>query len=210
MTHETTRRERRIAARRQQILDAAARIFAEKGLEGATTKEIADAADIAEGTLYNYFKSKNDLVIAIIEQLAQFEQRSAMMQAALDEDPLTFFVRHFSDRMAQVGPSYPLILASMPAILSSPELRQHYQELIMTPAVALIEQHLLARVERGQLRAVDMPLVTRGLVGMLLGIHLMLVLGDPLLTAAWQQPEALITTLADMLVHGLQTPPEDA
>ena len=52
------RRQRRIARRRQHILAAAARVFASKGLTQATTKAIADEADVAEGTLYNYFKNK--------------------------------------------------------------------------------------------------------------------------------------------------------
>lgn len=47
----TTRRERRIAARKAQILDAAARVFAKRGLHRATTKEIAEAADVSAGTL---------------------------------------------------------------------------------------------------------------------------------------------------------------
>ncbi len=47
------RRERRIAARKEQILDAAAQVFAAKGFHRATTKEIAEAADVSEGTIYN-------------------------------------------------------------------------------------------------------------------------------------------------------------
>lgn len=59
------RRQRRRALRRQEILDAAARIFAEQGYANATTREVADAADIAEGTLYNYFGGKREILLAI-------------------------------------------------------------------------------------------------------------------------------------------------
>ena len=59
------RRQRRIARRRQHILAAAARVFARKGFDQATVKEIADEADLAEGTLYNYFGSKRDILLAI-------------------------------------------------------------------------------------------------------------------------------------------------
>jgi AcrR family transcriptional regulator len=62
-TARSTRRQRQIAVRIEQILDAAARLFATKGFHRTTTREIAEAADVAEGTLYNYFENKNDLFI---------------------------------------------------------------------------------------------------------------------------------------------------
>ena len=65
---KTGRRERRIARRKKEILDAAARIFAEKGYANATTREIAEAADMAEGTLYNYFGGKRELLLAVASQ----------------------------------------------------------------------------------------------------------------------------------------------
>ena len=63
----TSRRERRIAARREQILEAAAEVFRDKGYGRATTKDIANAADVSEGTLYNYFKNKRDLLIGLVQ-----------------------------------------------------------------------------------------------------------------------------------------------
>jgi AcrR family transcriptional regulator len=47
--------------RRQEILNAAARVFADRGYAAATCDEIAEQADVSKGTLYNYFKSKQDL-----------------------------------------------------------------------------------------------------------------------------------------------------
>ena len=64
------RRERRIAARQAQILDAAAQVFSRQGYERATTREIADIADVSEGTLYNYFNSKRDLLIGVAKAYA--------------------------------------------------------------------------------------------------------------------------------------------
>jgi len=62
------RRQRRIARRRARILTAAATLFAQQGYASATIKEIADAADMAEGTLYNYFESKRDILLAIARE----------------------------------------------------------------------------------------------------------------------------------------------
>ena len=63
----TTRRERRIAARQKRILEAAATVFIEKGYERATTREIADTADVSEGTLYNYFPDKEAILSAYFQ-----------------------------------------------------------------------------------------------------------------------------------------------
>ncbi len=61
------RRARRYEHRRTEILAAAAHVFSEKGYAGATTKDIANALDIGESTLYSYFTGKRDILMAIIE-----------------------------------------------------------------------------------------------------------------------------------------------
>src|SRR2546428_8876258 len=58
-------------ARRTQILAAAALVFARKGFDRATVTEIARAAGLAEGSIYNYFRSKEELLVHIPRQLAQ-------------------------------------------------------------------------------------------------------------------------------------------
>jgi AcrR family transcriptional regulator len=68
---------------RQQILDAAFRVFAEYGFRGATTRRIADAAGVNEVTLFRRFKSKT----ALINEAAQlYAQRRAV--GALPEIPV--------------------------------------------------------------------------------------------------------------------------
>jgi len=68
---EATRRDRRIQRQRQAIVDAAAELFAQKGYEATTTKDIARAADIGESTLYGYFASKQEVLQAILSQQAE-------------------------------------------------------------------------------------------------------------------------------------------
>ncbi len=64
-----SRRQRRIEKRRQEIIKAAAQIFAGKGYANTTTKELAEAADMAEGTLYNYFEGKREILLAILNEM---------------------------------------------------------------------------------------------------------------------------------------------
>jgi AcrR family transcriptional regulator len=63
----------RVARRRQQNLEAliaaGQQVMAEKGIDAATMQEIADRADVGAGTVYSYFKSKEELAIAVLERL---------------------------------------------------------------------------------------------------------------------------------------------
>jgi AcrR family transcriptional regulator len=63
-----TRRDRRIKRQKQQIMDAAAALFAEKGYNATTTRDIALTVDIGESTLYGYFPGKREILIAILTQ----------------------------------------------------------------------------------------------------------------------------------------------
>ncbi|MFQ6113070.1 MAG: TetR/AcrR family transcriptional regulator [bacterium] len=69
------RKERERQARREQILNAARKVFSERGFEKATLDEIAVAAEFGKGTIYNYFKSKEELFTCIIERgINRFQQ----------------------------------------------------------------------------------------------------------------------------------------
>jgi TetR/AcrR family transcriptional regulator len=59
------RKEREKEQRRNDIIDAAEKIFFSKGIDNATMDEIAEQAELSKGTLYLYFKSKEELLFAI-------------------------------------------------------------------------------------------------------------------------------------------------
>ncbi len=60
------RKEREKEARREEIIDAAEKVFFEKGVGVSTMDDIAQAAELSKGTLYLYYKSKEDLVLAVV------------------------------------------------------------------------------------------------------------------------------------------------
>lgn len=62
------RRAREKAARRETILDAARAVFAEKGVLASTIDEIAERAEVAKGTIYLYFKSKEEMFSALLDE----------------------------------------------------------------------------------------------------------------------------------------------
>ena len=64
--------------KRNAILEAATRLFAERGLTAAPTSEISKHAGVAEGTLFTYFKTKDDLINALYREI-KLELADAMM-----------------------------------------------------------------------------------------------------------------------------------
>ncbi|NIR14250.1 MAG: helix-turn-helix transcriptional regulator [Desulfobacterales bacterium] len=56
------RKEREKQMRRRQIIDAAEKVFAEKGFSGATIENIAEQAELSPATLYLYFKNKDGII----------------------------------------------------------------------------------------------------------------------------------------------------
>jgi TetR/AcrR family transcriptional regulator len=64
----TDRREREKQMRRESIIDAAEKLFFAKGIAPTTMDEIAEAAELSKGTIYIYFKSKEEIFLAIMSR----------------------------------------------------------------------------------------------------------------------------------------------
>jgi len=67
-TEKKSRKEREYLAHREEILSAAEKVFAAKGFFPTTMSEIAETAEFGTGTLYKYFKSKEDLYFTLIDE----------------------------------------------------------------------------------------------------------------------------------------------
>ena len=92
--------------KRNSILDAATRLFAERGLTGAPTSEISKQAGVAEGTLFTYFKTKDDLINALYREL-KLELADAMMSDFPRKKNVRTRLQHVWDRYVKWGIANP-------------------------------------------------------------------------------------------------------
>jgi AcrR family transcriptional regulator len=92
--------------KRNAILDAATRLFAERGLTAAPTSEISKQAGVAEGTLFTYFKTKDDLINALYREI-KLELADAMMSDFPRKKNVGTRLRHVWDRYVNWGIANP-------------------------------------------------------------------------------------------------------
>ena len=152
---QTARRHRDSVATRTAILEAAERIFAEDGLAGARTDAIARAAHVNKALLYYYFKSKDDIYRAVLEEHLKEFHRQALEALSSDGSPravvLRYVALHFDFISAR--PYYPRLFQRL-AMTGGRSLERLVREHFVPLArkfVAVIERG----VREGQFHPLD-------------------------------------------------------
>ncbi len=194
------RRERLRVERKERILDAAATVFAGKGFHQATIHDVAELADVADGTIYNYFDNKADLLLGLMARLSDLERLPGELTNALQGDVRDFFVAAFHHRLSRIGQSEEMLKAILPQVFINPELREQYYRQYVLRIARLLEQYVAAQIEQGRIRPVNVPLVARMVQGMVIGLLVLRILGDETLCSAWDEvPDLLATIVFDGL-----------
>jgi AcrR family transcriptional regulator len=118
------RRQRRSAEIRERLFRAALALFAKKGFAETTVEDITEAADVGKGTFFNYFPSKDHILLAFGEmQLGKLE--AAIEVARRTNEPMPQFLRALGVRMTQEPTRNPeIIRAVLQAYLSTTPVRE--------------------------------------------------------------------------------------
>lgn len=164
---------------RERILEGAARVFAAKGFHKATTKEIARAAGVAEGTIYNYFKNKRAILFALVEKIAAQPLKKILLENPPD-DPQEFFRLLIQDRHRFFSEYGSMLAPVMAEVFTDPALREELYREIFRPLVDLLERYLQRHAEAGRFRLVSVPVIAHGIIGaVMLNLVLALTGLDP-------------------------------
>lgn len=199
MMTKATRNMEKIEVRRKQILEAASRIFSQVGFHRATTRQIAEEAGVAEGTIFNYFDSKDSLLIALLQHLTRFDQQQLedLYREALQHDIRSLLQDQLSRSLLQPEVNNEMFAAVFSEILVRADVRQNYKEEHLEPFLQRTERHIQQRIARGELRRLDAALFARIYFAATLGLGILRSLGDPLL----QPGSGRITELVNLLVN---------
>jgi len=124
------RKERERERRRQQIMVAAKRVFSVKGFSKATMEDIAKEAELSPGTLYLYFKNKDELYASLSLRILQYLLiRLEHVNAEPDLTP-DQMIESLKETMYDVYEFDPLILVNMFHLQSSEALKNLTPELL--------------------------------------------------------------------------------
>ena len=207
------RRQRRSTETRERLFRAALDLFAKKGFAETTVEDITEAADVGKGTFFNYFPSKDHILLAFGEM--QLEKlHSSVEEARQSNEPMPVFLRSLRARMTEEPSRNPAIVRSiLQAHLSSLPVREAMAK-NHTRAQGLLTQLIRLGQDRGEVRkdlsASEIAYVFRQTVfGTLL---LWSLFGDSTLPARLDTAfNVLWTGLAprDSSVMPPQTPPVD-
>jgi len=155
-SHSTPgRRQRRSAEIRERLFRAALDLFARRGFAETTVEDITEAADVGKGTFFNYFPSKDHILLAFGDmQLGKLE--AAVEAARRTNEPMPEFLRSLGLRMTQEPTRNPAIVrALLQAYLSTTPVREAMLDL-QKRVHALHTQMIQLGQERGEIRN-DLP-----------------------------------------------------
>jgi len=146
-----SRRLRRSAEIRERLFRSALDLFTKKGFANTTVEDITEAADVGKGTFFNYFPSKDHILLAFGEmQLAKLE--AAIEEARSSNTSMEQFLRALPERMTQEPTRNPAIVRTLlQAYLSTNVVREAMVDM-QRRVHGLHTQIIQMGQERGEIR----------------------------------------------------------
>jgi AcrR family transcriptional regulator len=207
-----SRSDQDFESRRQQIIDGALQVFATKGFEKATNKDIASAAAIGSpGLIYHYFKDKSDLFRQVVEQrlpVLQLLTKSEEMMALAPNEALTLFASTFL-KVVDNPTSVALIKLMLGEAIRQPLVAQMLNTIGPGRGFAFLTRYLTQQMDAGVLRRMEPGAAARCFIGPLIAFVLTReVFAQP--DTGTLQAETMVKTVVEVFLRGMEMPSTDA
>jgi AcrR family transcriptional regulator len=192
-----------IEDRREQIIDAAMRVFALKGYSNATNKDIAREAGITPGLIYYYFESKEALLYALLEERSPLKLMASFPPEALELPPEQFFPMLMRQALAIIEGEdmIGLFRIMIPELLHNPDMAA-LPAALFPRLFAFLGNYVEAKIASGEIRPVDASLTVQTLIGSMMGFVLRRqLLRDPL--ALQYTHDQIIQAVIDSFLRGI-------
>ena len=188
-----TQRDVQAETRRSQLLEAALRLFAERGVENISIKDLAAEIGTAQGLIYHYYASKDDLLLAVFQRYNPLPEMKAIIESLYGlpiEDGLLQFANGLTALLEQKRHIFRLLARELlsPRSTLLDQVIPFRQELIQ-----MMSGYFQERIEAGELKP-QQPLIA---------IH-MLVSGFLILTLLDQPLEPFVPPILETLLKGIQ------
>jgi AcrR family transcriptional regulator len=194
-----SRRERRFQRQRKLIMDAAAQLFAQKGYKATTTKDIAQALDIGDSTLYGYFSSKQEVLQAILSrQAGMVDSLLAHLNELEDRQSIVDVVDLLMEKILTEVVYNRVVIAEA---WTDDEVLQGFVLLRWQPILALLQDFIESRIASGAFRPINAVLGARMITAFFIAAVLPVLRGVVPAPSA-QERHALAETIVELVSNG--------
>jgi AcrR family transcriptional regulator len=186
--------------RRGQIIDAATKVFSEKGIEKARVDDIVTESGLSKGAVYWYFKSKDEIIQAAFDQFFDFDQQGLQLiidQPGSTRERLLTYSLLMAQNVRQIYSLLPLVYQFY-AAATRQELMQETFRRYLSHYSELLGELLRQGVEEGELKPLDEKSIAAQLIAIMEGMVLLWILQGEQFDA-----EQFVRTMIDMVFDGL-------
>ncbi len=188
-----TIKEKTLAVKRQHVLQAALKVFSEKGFRKATIRDVATEAGVADGTIYNIFENKAALLRGILES----HPGEMPIPDIAKEDAASFLKQMIEARWNTMTPeSLAMLRVILSEALIDRDFRNLYREMMLVPALSGLD-HLLSALTGNT----DNEINSRLLTATFIGLVMLRLLGDD---ADGRISDKIPDQMTDLFLHGLK------
>ncbi len=199
------------ADRRTQILEAAASVFPQKGYAGTTLQDVALEAGISSSAIYQYFRSKEDLFLALTDNLSFVELLGQINLSFNEKKEISYedvrkslidVAEAFTDTHMRHAEIIRMFISEA---RSFPEVGKRYCIRLITPVEKLLNRYLAQQMNRGILRDVEVQLAVHAFYGIFLNfvITQKLLVGEDIL---YFPKKDRVKKLVDIYLNGMFNP----
>ena len=190
-----------VNATKQEIMLRAEQLFAQRGYESVSMREIAEACDITKANIYYYFKDKEALYLQVLES-DMLEMIEALRSAAQREGTAR-------DRIARIAETFVRLLHSKPALIrmgmrpfgeNEPDtlglIQRHRQELLLP-----VERVLEEGMRSGELRLLNVPVTALSFV---ISMRVLVIMATKRLPGPDSSESDMVLHTVELLFDGIR------
>ncbi|MEN9670226.1 MAG: hypothetical protein RL018_503 [Pseudomonadota bacterium] len=197
---------RRKEARPGELLEAALDLFVAKGFAATRVEEVAAKAGVSKGTLFLYFKSKEELFEAVVRENISNQISQGMVELENFDGPTTdmlkFAMFAWWERVGNTKASGISKLV-MSEASNFPTLANFYHENVVRPGRQLIQAILQRGVDRGEFRSLNMDYAVFSVIAPVMFLTMWKHSWGICSIDAPLDPKSYLDSQADIIVHGI-------
>lgn len=161
--------------RKEQILDAAAIVFSQQGFANARMDDIVEHSGLSKGALYWYFKSKEDIILALMHRFftQDVENLNQLIDTSLSaRDALLQYARLFGEQTVQMESLTPLVYDYYASAMRDPEKQKFFQNYFHQYR-QMITDIVQGGIDTGEFKSIDVNTFAVTLIATIEGLMLM-------------------------------------